>query len=93
MTQRVIKRSGDKLLFWAEENGIRHTRLAEMLCLEYPHVWRLLTSRSRPGWPTLLKIKKITNGQVTPDDFALPLLHECEKPVPIEPKKLKRVAA
>jgi transcriptional regulator with XRE-family HTH domain len=87
----MIKFSGDKLSRWAEKNGLRPHELSRLLGLERQHLWRIMTSRNRPGWPTLLKIMQLTNGQVTPNDFGLPLINELDEP--IQAKQAKRAIA
>jgi len=74
------KFSGDKLARWSEKNGWRPYELSRKLGIEPQHLWRIMASRNRPGWPTLLKIMQLTNGQVTPNDFSLPLINELDEP-------------
>ena len=91
--QRIKRCSCDKLLFFSEENGIRYTILSELLGIEYQHLWRIVTSRNRPGWSLLIRIMRLTNGEVTPNDFARPLLSESGDLDRIEQEKPLRSAA
>ena len=77
--------SGDALKEWIDKKNISYSKFAKMLGIEYVHLWRIMSSRNRPGWATLLMIAKITDEAVTPNDFSHPLLSESgierEKPL------------
>ena len=52
--------SGDALKEWIDKKNISYYKFAKMLGIEYVHLWRIMSSRNRPGWTTLLMIAKIT---------------------------------
>lgn len=70
-TQRY---SGDAFREWIDRSGVEVTELAELLAVEYQSIWRVMNSRSRPGWKLLLKIIRITSNEVTANDFTHPLV-------------------
>jgi hypothetical protein len=76
LTQNFNRCSGDALQEWIDRSGVKITELANLLDVEYQSVWRVANSRSRPGWTLLLKIIKVTNGEVTANDFTCPLITE-----------------
>jgi hypothetical protein len=82
--------SGDALQEWIDRSGVTITELAKLLDAEYQSIWRFATSRSRPGWGLLLKLIKITGGEVTANDFILPLATESEDFDPVERDELAK---
>lgn len=86
------KCSGDALSSWLDKTGAKQSEVAEALGVTYQWLWRIITSRQRPGWDVLLKIKKLTNDEVQPNDFALPLATESDTFEPLAKEELvKRV--
>lgn len=52
-----------------KENQITAPQLGKMLGVERQAVYRWLAGTRRPGWNSIGKLMKITNGAVTADSF------------------------
>lgn len=69
---------GEKLRAWREGRGLTGTQLGEKIGITQGQVSRLEKGLHRPDWKTLDNIIELTNGAVTPNDFAD--LPECDDP-------------
>lgn len=58
-----------KFVEWVEQSGLTRTEVARRLGISQGHATDLCNRRFWPTLPLLLKIKRLTNGQVMPNDF------------------------
>jgi transcriptional regulator with XRE-family HTH domain len=84
--------SGDEFAAWRKDSGLTPTECAIRLSIDYTHLWRVETSRQRPGWSLMLRILRLTKGAVTPMSFSNPLMTNPEEPDPQTGKRSKRAA-
>lgn len=93
LNERIMakqKCSGDALTEWIDKSGVSHGDLAKALGVEYQQLWRVMTSRSRPGWPLLMNILRVTKGEVDANSFTLPLATESPDFDPVTKEELEK---
>lgn len=54
---------------WREKQGLSQKEMAEKIGVYWTTVWRWEARHTKPGAADLDKIAKLTNGEVTPNDF------------------------
>lgn len=69
-----------KLSDWMAKNGVSDDQMAEKCAVDRVTISRIRRDVNRPSWPLITKIKTITNGAVTADDFASPVGGGTEAP-------------
>lgn len=58
-----------KLSDWMAENGVSDDQMAEKCAVDRVTISRIRRDVNRPSWPLIAKIKDLTNGTVSADDF------------------------
>jgi hypothetical protein len=54
---------------WMKKHKIVDWRLAEMTGIDRVSINRLRRGINPPSWPTMIRLAKITRGEVMPNDF------------------------
>lgn len=59
-----------KLREWRQAQGLSMEQLGDLIGLTQSSVSRIENGKNRPEWGTLDRIVQVTDGAVTPNDFA-----------------------
>jgi transcriptional regulator with XRE-family HTH domain len=54
---------------WMSMNGVSDDQMAEKAKVDRATINRLRRGKHRPSWPLILRLREITAGGVTADDF------------------------
>jgi len=79
-------------LDWIERSGMRAARVAELLGISAGHLHDLTHGRTWPSRDIALRIRTLTHGEVTPNDF-LPPMRQSAETIPQKRKAAARKKA
>lgn len=58
-----------RLSDWMSMNGVNDDQLAEKVGVDRATISRIRRGKHKPSWPLLLKLREITAGAVSAEDF------------------------
>ena len=61
-----------RLAEWMSMNGLNDDQLAEKVSVDRATISRIRREKHKPSWPLLVRLREVTSGAVTADDFVSP---------------------